>query len=76
MLHNHHGPIDSEKWIRDVFSSKAARDGQVVRRNLRDIDRYVGRERFSKELRRRGFRAVENSGQIVIFCNQEPLRRF
>ncbi|MEO0750291.1 MAG: hypothetical protein AAFY25_00655 [Pseudomonadota bacterium] len=59
-----------------MFSSKAARDGQVVRRNLRDIDRYVGRERFSKELRRRGFRAVENSGQIVIFCNQEPLRRF
>jgi len=27
-----------------------------------------------KELHRRGFRAVENAGQMVIFCNREPVR--
>ena len=73
---NNHGPIDPEKWMRDIFSSKSARDGQVVRRKLRDIDRFIGRERFVQELHRRGYRAVENSGQIAIFCNQEPVRQF
>jgi hypothetical protein len=38
------------------------------------VDRYIGREAFIDEVYRRGFRAVENAGQIVIFCNQEPVR--
>ncbi|MGM9401854.1 hypothetical protein [Aliiroseovarius sp. S1123] len=59
----------------DLFSSKAARQGAVIRRKLRDIERYVGRDRFEDELRRRGYHAVENAGQLVIFCNQEPIRR-
>lgn len=73
---NTHGPIDPEKWMRDIFSSKSARDGLVVRRKLRDIDRFIGREQFVQELNRRGYRAVENSGQIIIFCNQDPVRLF
>jgi hypothetical protein len=47
----------------------------VVRRSLHDVDRIVGRERFLSELDRRGFQAVVNAGQVVIFCNREPLRR-
>lgn len=46
----------------------------VIRRSVRDIDRYVGREVFVQELKRRGYRAVENAGQLVIFCNQAPVR--
>ncbi len=57
----------------DLFSSKAARNGAVIRRKLRDIDRYVGLERFSQELARRGYQAVMNAGQMVIFCNREPI---
>jgi hypothetical protein len=49
-------------------------EGGVVRRNLRDIERYVGRDTFERELRRRGYHAVENAGQLIIFCNQEPIR--
>jgi hypothetical protein len=30
--------------------------------------------RFVAELHRRGFRAIENAGQMVIFCNNEPVR--
>ena len=68
-------PLTTDEWIIDLFSSRAAATGGVVRRKKRDIERYVGLEEFKKELTRRGFRAVENAGQLVIFCNQEPIRR-
>ena len=61
--------------MQHLFASQAARDGAVIRRKIRDIERFAGRELFEAELRRRGFRAVENAGQIVVFCNREPVRR-
>ena len=70
-----HGPVSSELFMADLFGSKAAREGRVIRRSLRDIERYVGRATFLNELDRRGFRAIENAGQLIIFCNQEPIRR-
>ena len=45
----------------------------MVRRKLSDIDRIVGRDYFLGELDRRGFQAVVNAGQVVIFCNREPV---
>lgn len=68
-------PLSPDAWMAHLFGSKAAREGAVVRRKLRDIERYVGRERLQVELARRGYHAVENAGQWVIFCNNEPLRR-
>lgn len=69
------GPITPEAWMADLFSAKAVRRGLVVRRALRDVERYVGRQRFLQELNRLGFQAVENGGQLIIFCNREPVRR-
>ena len=66
--------LSPDHWITHVFSAKAAREGGVVRRKLRDIERYVGLEQFLDELDRRGYAAIENAGQLVIFCNQEPIR--
>jgi len=66
--------LSPEKWLYQLFSSRAACEGGVIRRQSRDIERLVGRMRFEAELTRRGFHAVENAGQIVIFCNQEPVR--
>ncbi|MCV6593624.1 MAG: N-(5'-phosphoribosyl)anthranilate isomerase [Silicimonas sp.] len=62
-------------WMQGIFEAKAARTGGVVRRSLRDIERTVGMAQFLKEVERRGFHAVENSGQVVIFCNNAPIRR-
>lgn len=67
--------LSPDAWMLDLFSSRAARKGAVIRRNIRDIERYVGRQAFEQELRRRGYHAVENAGQMVIFCNREPIRR-
>ena len=60
-------------WMRKIFDAKAARDGTSVRRSLRDIDRIVGRARFFREITRRGYHAVENAGQVIIFCNNQPV---
>lgn len=61
-------------WLESVFSARAAAQGGLVRRKTRDIERIIGRDAFLRELDRRGFRAVENAGQTVIFCNREPVR--
>lgn len=66
---------DPELWLRKLFSSHAAIKGQVIRRQASDIERYAGWERFLAEIERRGYRAVENAGQVVIFCNRAPIRQ-
>jgi len=66
--------ITPDLRLRQLFSAQAARDSGVVRRSVRDVERILGRTAFERELRRRGYRAVENSGQFVIFCNRAPVR--
>lgn len=66
--------LPAEIWMQQIFEAKAARQGGVVRRKRRDIERTVGMERFLRELARRGYHAVENCGQVVIFCNDAPIR--
>ncbi|MBL9075276.1 N-(5'-phosphoribosyl)anthranilate isomerase [Tabrizicola sp.] len=67
--------LSSDQWISHLFSSQAAREGGVIRRKVRDVERYVGRETFLQEMKRRGFPVVENAGQFVIFGNQESIRQ-
>lgn len=67
--------LSPENWLRDIFSAKAVMHGQVMRRKRRDIERYCGMERFMAEVRARGFQAVENREQIIVFCNNAPIRR-
>ncbi|MCY1127542.1 N-(5'-phosphoribosyl)anthranilate isomerase [Frigidibacter sp. RF13] len=66
--------LSPEIWLRQIFAARAATDGGIVRRQVRDVERIVGRARFEAELRHRGYRAVENAGQFVIFCNRAPVR--
>lgn len=63
-----------EIWIRNVFDSKAVVEGQVIRRKQRDIERYCGLDAFLSEVRDRGFRAVQNRDQVIVFCNNAPIR--
>lgn len=70
-----HALLPADVWLQQVFDAKAAREGGIVRRKRRDIERTVGWERFEFELKRRGYHAVENSGQVVIFCNNAPIRQ-
>ncbi len=67
--------LSPETWLLHLFSSQAAREGSVIRRKVRDVERYVGRTAFLDEMMRRGFPVVENAGQFIVFCNREPIRR-
>lgn len=66
--------LSPDQWLYSIFASKSAIGGGVVRRAVRDVERLVGLAAFETELRRRGFHAVENAGQFVIFCNDAPVR--
>lgn len=68
-------PLSPDAWLLHLFQSQAACEGGVIRRKVRDVERYVGRDAFLAEMKRRGYPVVENAGQFVIFCNQEPIRR-
>ncbi|MAN14363.1 MAG: N-(5'-phosphoribosyl)anthranilate isomerase [Dinoroseobacter sp.] len=74
MLRSKRDVIDPEIWVTHLFSSRAAAEGGVVRRKARDVERIVGWEVFTSEIKRRGYRAVLNGGQVVVFCNAEPVR--
>lgn len=66
--------LESENWLRNVFSAKAVGRGGVIHRAARDVEHYAGRDAFLHEVQRRGFTLVENGDQLVVFCNRDPVR--
>jgi hypothetical protein len=72
MLPDHLTP---EMWLEQALSSGQARKGGVVKRQIRDVERLVGRDAFLAEVERRGFQVVQNNRHFVIFCNSLPIRR-
>ncbi len=73
-MHTGKTHMSPENWMRQVFSAKAALEGGVVRRKVTDVNRIIGCQNFEAEVRRRGFRAVQNGQHYVVFCNAEALR--
>jgi hypothetical protein len=67
--------LTPEIWLEQVLSSGEARKGGVVKRQIRDVERLVGRDAFLAEVERRGFQVVQNHRHFVIFCNKMPIRR-
>ena len=67
--------LDAEHWLLALFSSKAARSGGVVRRAIADVERICGLDVFRVEIERRGFMAITDGRQIVVFCHSQPVRR-
>ena len=67
--------LTPQQWMFALFSDRAARNCGVLHRSVRDVERLIGRKAFVAEMRRRGFRVLENGGQFIIICNREPLKR-
>ncbi|GAB1478144.1 hypothetical protein MASR2M74_06870 [Paracoccaceae bacterium] len=71
----HYRPLTRHPgWIDAAFSSKAASEGGIIRRAVRDVEREVGRDAFLREVRRRGFHLIECGGQFIVICNEGQLR--
>ncbi|MFN3643470.1 MAG: hypothetical protein ACK4TB_11180 [Gemmobacter sp.] len=67
-------PPRNEVWRDQIFAAKAAREGGIIRRAVRDVEREIGREALELEVRRRGFHLLECGGQFLIICNRGHLR--
>ena len=67
--------LTAETWVRQIFASREAMQGGVVKRKIRDVERLCGRALFLGEVERRGFQVVQNRRHFVIFCNSDPIRR-
>lgn len=67
--------LTPEIWLEQLLSSGEARSGGVVKRQIRDVERLVGRDAFLAEVERRGFQVVQNNRHFVISCNMMPIRR-
>jgi hypothetical protein len=66
---------NSDGWIAEIFSAKAAKRGAVVRRSVAWVEREVGRERLVDEVRRRGFHLYESGGQYIVICHRGGVRK-
>ena len=67
--------LTPEQWLNTVFSAKEVGKRGVLKRQIRDIERLCGQDAFLDEARRRGFQVVRNGRHLVVFCNNEPIRR-
>lgn len=67
--------LTPQLWLDQLFSSNEANRGGVVKRQIRDVERLVGRKAFVAAVEKRGFQAVENGNHFVVFCNEYPIRR-
>ena len=67
-------PLGPEPWIARIFSAQAVRKGGVVRRDVRCVEREIGRARLEQEVRDRGFHMIECGGQFVVICNRGGIR--
>ncbi|WP_341861516.1 N-(5'-phosphoribosyl)anthranilate isomerase [Gymnodinialimonas sp. 57CJ19] len=63
----------SETWIEQTFDCPGVHNGGLFRISVKAVKRGAGMERFKQELDRRKFRALENDGNIVVFCNTLPV---
>ena len=63
-----------QDWLDQIFRAKAAQQGGVVRRKIRDVEREIGRDALELAVRRRGFHLIECDKDFVILCTGAPLR--
>ncbi len=64
----------NDKWINQMFATKAARKGAVVRRSVNWVDREIGRDRFLSEIRRRNYHVIQTADQFVVICHNGPIQ--
>ncbi|WP_157866114.1 N-(5'-phosphoribosyl)anthranilate isomerase [Mesorhizobium japonicum] len=57
-------------WIQQVFQSRQATSGGVVRRKIDSVNHFASHALLEAEVRRRGFHMVVTADQYLIFCHQ------
>ncbi|MDF0600879.1 N-(5'-phosphoribosyl)anthranilate isomerase [Psychromarinibacter sp. C21-152] len=63
-----------QDWMDQIFRSRAAMTGGVVRRRRADVEREIGLGTLELEVRRRGFHMIECGDHLVIACCAAPVK--
>lgn len=73
MKHEPIPPADPAAWIEQAFDNPGVRNGGIFRTSVKAVETGIGMERFIEEVARRRYRALENAGHIIVFCNTQPV---
>ncbi|MBV7408646.1 N-(5'-phosphoribosyl)anthranilate isomerase [Maritimibacter sp. DP1N21-5] len=73
-IHTTNPQTAAELWLDRTFTCKTALSGGVIKRSVSEVQSIIGRERFLSEIKKRGFQAVENGDDMIVFCNRNPVR--
>jgi len=68
----HRGPKRAS-WAAQAFESETAKAGGVIRRSVAATKKANGYHDLIDMVHARGYRALMGGGQIVIFCNADPV---
>jgi hypothetical protein len=60
-------------WLDRVFHCRATTTGGVIRRQVMDVEREVGRRAFEDEVRKRNFRLLRTRHHFIIVCDTGPI---
>jgi phage baseplate assembly protein gpV len=66
--------MTSNAWMDTWFSSQTARNGGIVRRARRDVDRFANMDWVIEEARQRRWHVIETGDQVVLLCHEGDLR--
>ncbi|WP_372884717.1 N-(5'-phosphoribosyl)anthranilate isomerase [Shimia sp.] len=61
-----------QDWLDQMFRSKSAATGGVVRRRVADVHREIGRAALELEVRRRGWHMLQCGPHYVVLCSPAP----
>ncbi len=64
----------SNPWIDQIFESRQAQLGGVVRRKTSSVRRFASEAELIDAVKHRGFHLILNGSQYVIFCNKADIR--
>ncbi|WP_238928543.1 N-(5'-phosphoribosyl)anthranilate isomerase [Alexandriicola marinus] len=70
-----HKRARGQDWLDQVFKSRAVETGGVIRRQIADVEREVGRAALISEVRRRNFRLIRTRAHFVIVCDPGPVQQ-
>jgi hypothetical protein len=65
---------DMSAWLDQVFEAGQVAKGGVVRRSVKDVQKYSSEEALIEEAKERGFHVVQTGDQYVILCHPGALK--
>ena len=61
-------------WIEQRFDTWAADKGDVIRRNIVDVERFASRRELYAAVKDRDWHLVETGNQFIVICNSGEIK--